>query len=80
MYERDAPRGALRARRLMKLYIYAARNYNVAAIISGESAAACERKARDLDYDDDAFEFTYSPRFGAIDGLRDNPNAEHIEA
>jgi hypothetical protein len=64
----------------MKLYIYTAKDYSVAAIISGESAAACERKARQLKYDDDPFEFTYSPRFGAVDGLRENPEAEQIDA
>ena len=64
----------------MKLYIYTVKDYSVAAVISGASAAACERKARELNYDDDPFESTYSPRFGALDGLRENPKAEQIEA
>jgi hypothetical protein len=64
----------------MKLYIYIAKDYSVAAIISGESAAACERKARELNYDDEIFESTYSPRFGMTDGLRENPEAEQIQA
>jgi hypothetical protein len=64
----------------MKLYIYTARDDNVVAVIQGETKAACERRARQLNYDHDPFSATYAPAFGTTDGLRENPQAEQIEA
>jgi hypothetical protein len=64
----------------MKLYVYTPRDYSIVAVINGESQAACERKARQLNYDDEIYESTFSPRFGTTEGLRENPQAEHIEA
>jgi hypothetical protein len=51
----------------MKLYIYAIAERRVVKISEGETEAECESAL--LDWDMDTHGATYSPAFGATDGL-----------
>ena len=60
-------------------YIYRLTDKTVMARIDGDSNAACETKADEL-YDSNDYGGTYSPAFGAVSGLIDDPNAPHLRA
>ena len=61
----------------MKLYVYDADSIVVVAVIEGESNAACEAVAEDR-FGDEQYLSTYSPAFGAVDGLEWSDDAEVI--
>lgn len=64
----------------MKLYAYNTDTMEVLAVINGESNAECERKAEAAGFGaGDETGWTYSPAFGAVDGLVDTDDAEEIE-
>jgi hypothetical protein len=63
----------------MKLYVYDADTRVVVAVIEGDSNAACESVAADR-FDDDQYLTTYTPAFGAADGLEWSDDAEKISA
>lgn len=66
---------------MQTLYIYSAETNEVVARIHGESNAACEAKMAELNYDgSDDFGATYSPAFGADDGLIDSDTAADYDA
>lgn len=63
------------------LYIYSTETNTVVARIHGESNEACESKADELNYmGKDDFGSTYSPAFGANDGLIDSDAANDYDA
>ena len=69
----------------MKGYVYAAvRAANVetnvvVAVIEGETNSDIE-SAYAKKFDQDEYGLTYTPAFGAVDGLVENENAELIQA
>lgn len=64
----------------MKLYIYTTSDMHHIATITGDTSAACERAAADA-YDlNNEYAATYTPAFGAGDGLVENDDAEQITA
>lgn len=63
----------------MKLYVYDADSMVVVAVIEGESNAACEAVAEDR-FGDEQYQRTYSPAFGAADGVEWSDDAEVIRA
>lgn len=64
----------------MKLYIYTPSDMQHVATVTGETNAECERAAAAA-YDlNDEYAATYTPSFGAGDGLVANDNAEQIAA
>lgn len=66
---------------MQTLYIYSTETNTVVARIHGETNAACEAKAGELNYmGSDGFGATYSPAFGANDGLIDSANATDYNA
>ena len=64
----------------MKLYIYDAADMQHIATITGDTNAACERAAADAYGLSDKYAATYTPAFGAVDGLVENDDAEQINA
>ena len=64
----------------MKLYIYDSESNKHLATVTGESNKACEAKAEEMGVDGDSLAATYSPAFGATDGLVKDAEAEEIEA
>lgn len=64
----------------MTLYIYTTEDNNLVARINGNDNGVCEAVATDRFGDTDTFGWTYSPAFGANDGLVDNGDAEEINA
>ena len=64
----------------MTLYIYTTKDNRLVARINGSDNASCEAIANDRFGDTDTFGWTYSPAFGANDGLVDNDDAEEIDA
>lgn len=60
------------------LYIYNAESKILVACINGETNDACESVAADQYGDTDYFAWTYSPAFGANDGLIDSDDATVI--
>ena len=53
----------------MKLYIYSTDDMSLVAVITGVDNADCERQASEQ-YDlNDEYSATYTPAFGAVDGL-----------
>lgn len=66
---------------MQTLYIYSTETNTVVARIHGESNEACEAKADELNYmGSDDFGATYSPAFGAVDGLIDSDTAADYDA
>lgn len=63
----------------MKMYVYSLEDNSHVATIIGESNEACD-KAFNEHYDINDYATTYSPAFGAADGLMENPDAEVIAA
>ena len=61
----------------MKLYIYSLENNIHCATVNGESNDACERKAEET-YGSNDYGWTYSPAFGAADGIKENAEAGEI--
>ena len=61
----------------MDLYIYRLEDNVHVATISGETNDSCEAKAESL-YTSNDYGWTYSPSFGAADGLKENPDAEEV--
>lgn len=55
----------------MTLYVYDADTMAVIAKIEGEDNAACERIASERYDDTERYGWTYSPAFGARDGLHE---------
>ena len=64
----------------MKLYIYSTADNRHLYTITGDDNAACEAKSEEMGVDGDSLAATYSPAFGASDGLIENDEAEEIEA
>jgi len=64
----------------MKLYIYDTADMQHIATITGDTNAACERAAADACDLNDEYAATYTPAFGAVDGLVENDDAEQIAA
>ena len=64
----------------MKLYIYSTESNLHLYTITAADNAACEAKADEMGVDGDSLASTYSPAFGATDGLIENDDAEEIEA
>ena len=64
----------------MKYYIYSTEDNGHIYTIIGEDNAACEAKADEMGVDGDSLAGTYSPAFGASDGLIEHEDAEEIEA
>lgn len=60
----------------MRLYIYDEETMRVVAIATGSTNEECETKADS--YIQDGYYSTYSPAFGSVDGLIENPDAEEI--
>lgn len=58
----------------MKLYIYDEESMEVVAIAEGDTNEECEGKAEG--YIENGYAATYSPAFGSVDGLEENPDAE----
>ena len=55
----------------MKLYVYETVNNTVVATFEGATNEECESQARAANYDNsDDYGWTYSPAFGAVDGLK----------
>jgi len=63
----------------MKLYIYSLENNLHVATITGDDNATCEAKAAEV-YGSNDYGWTYSPAFGAYEGLVENDDAEQIDA
>ena len=61
------------------LYIYNVDTRHIVATIIAGNNLECENKAADLDYDLDRYGWTYSPAFGATDGLIDSVDVEIFE-
>jgi hypothetical protein len=64
---------------ILTLYVYDTATREVVAEISGETNAACERVAADQYGDTDRFAATYSPAFGAADGLIATADCDAID-
>lgn len=62
------------------LYVYSNETMGLVARIDGKTNDACEAVASDKYGDTDYFGWTYSPAFGANDGLVDNDEAVEIVA
>lgn len=62
----------------MKLYIYSTADMQHIATVTGDTNAACERAAADAYNLNDEYAATYTPAFGAFDGLVENVDAEQI--
>lgn len=60
------------------LYVYNTDSMRLIARINGDSNQTCEQSAANL-YGDD-YGWTYTPAFGATDGLIDTDTAVEIEA
>lgn len=65
---------------MQTLYVYNTDTLEVVAEITGPDNAACERVVADRFGDTDYFAATYTPAFGASDGLIANADAERIKA
>jgi hypothetical protein len=63
----------------MKAYIYNTETRNVVAEIKGDDNKSIEAKFDELNYDSDEFGLTYSPAFGADDGLITDGDFEVID-
>ena len=64
----------------MKLYIYSVADMQHVATVTGNTSAACDRAASAA-YDlNEEYAATYTPAFGAGDGLVENDDAEQITA
>jgi hypothetical protein len=63
----------------MILYIYANEDNALVARINGDDNASCESVATDRFGDTDHFGWTYSPAFGATDGLVYSDDVEEID-
>jgi hypothetical protein len=61
----------------MKLYIYDAETMEVVAVFEGNSNQECEEKAGGYLQNED-YAATYTPAFGAVDGLIENDEAEEL--
>ena len=61
------------------LYVYSAETNALAATITGDDNIACEAKAA-ADFGSDDYGWTYSPAFGATDGIVSNDSAIDIAA
>jgi hypothetical protein len=61
------------------LYISSQEDNSHVATINGADNAACETMANDT-YGSNDYGWTYTPAFGASDGLEENDDAEVIEA
>ena len=64
---------------MTKLYVYSLEDNSHVVTITGEDNASCEAKANEL-YGINDYGWTYSPAFGAADGLGENDDAEEIAA
>ena len=64
----------------MKYYIYTTEDNRHLYTIIGDDNEACEAKADEMGVDGDSLAGTYSPAFGASDGLAANDDAEEIDA
>jgi hypothetical protein len=62
------------------LYIYNTEDMTLVARIEGENNEACEAVAAGQYGDTDCFGWTYSPAFGAVDGVKPGENVVDIEA
>lgn len=63
------------------LYVYKTENNAVVARIHGDTNGAIEAKLSELGYaNNDDFGATYSPAFGAVDGLIDSDAATDYDA
>jgi len=64
----------------MKLYAYDPNTMEVLAIANGETNEECESKMNEAGFPDgDEIGWTYSPAFGAVDGLVETDDAKEIE-
>ncbi|OHD24629.1 MAG: hypothetical protein A2Y38_16785 [Spirochaetes bacterium GWB1_59_5] len=64
----------------MKLYAYNTETMEVLAIANGETNEECESKMDAAGYPGgEEIGWTYSPAFGAVDGLIETEDAEEIE-
>lgn len=61
----------------MEYYVYSAETNEHVATIVGDTDDACELAMENL-YGINDYCGTYSPAFGTVDGLIENPNAERI--
>lgn len=64
----------------MKAYIYNVDTREVVAEIKGDDNQSIEAKFDEIGYDTDLYGLTYSPAFGAIDGLVTDGDFEVIDA
>ena len=62
------------------LYIYNAEDMTLVARIEGADNGACEAVASEQYGDTDSYGWTYSPAFGAADGVQPGENVVDIEA
>jgi hypothetical protein len=63
----------------MELYVFDPATLEHVATITGQDNEACEAKAGKL-YSPDDYGWTYSPAFGFVGGLAENPDALEINA
>ena len=63
----------------MKLYVYDLTDNTVVAIITGDTNELCETVANQ-EYGINDYGWTYSPAFGATDGLTESSSAREITA
>jgi ABC-type cobalt transport system substrate-binding protein len=64
----------------MTMYVYDTDTREVVAEITGADNAACEAVVADRFGDTDYFASTYTPAFGAVDGLIQCADVERIAA
>ena len=76
--ERPEPKQTRRCK-MTTIYVYSLEDNSHVATITGADNAACEAKADEI-YGSNDYGWTYSPAFGAVDGLTENADAEEIEA
>lgn len=61
----------------MKLYVYEPESKRLVAVITATDSRRCEELAEER-YSSEYFAKTYSPAFGTMDGLKENPEANKI--